>query len=245
MGSAPPRRNQLASARALPGVPLFRCRRCPTASTGRTSSGGPHPSGCAGRGWSTSYATPRSGRPCWQWRCTRCAACRSRRDTTGSSPIGRTEPQRPGALVLPGVRRGGVPELCSLVERRPPGPPRRHRRSRRPTLGVQGLVVGADVGWLFHLREASADAPASPTSTGLRSLRLQHRCYRTVAIGVGLARSRWPSLRCGGIRGVGLLVAGFLRGAVMLQSTFCVNSLAHAHRQAGLRHRCVRPGTAS
>jgi stearoyl-CoA desaturase (delta-9 desaturase) len=83
------------------------------------------------------------------------------------------------------------------------------------------------VGWLFHRREASADVSRLTDLYALRSVRLQHRCYRTVAIGVGLAVPMAVASLWGDPWG-GLLVAGFLRGAVMLQSTFCVNSLAHA-----------------
>ena len=83
------------------------------------------------------------------------------------------------------------------------------------------------VGWLFHRREASADVSRLTDLYKLRSVRLQHRCYRTVAIGVGLIAPMAIASLWGDAWG-GLLVAGFLRGAVMLQSTFCVNSLAHA-----------------
>ena len=83
------------------------------------------------------------------------------------------------------------------------------------------------VGWLFHLREASADVSRLTDLYELRSMRLQHRCYRTVAIGVGLVVPMAIASLWGDPWG-GLLVAGLLRGAVMLQSTFCVNSLAHA-----------------
>ena len=60
----------------------------------------------------------------------------------------------------------------------------------------------------------------------MRSIRLQSRNYPAVAVGVGLVlpaviAAQWGDPWCG------LLVAGFLRAAVMLQATFCVNSLAH------------------
>jgi stearoyl-CoA desaturase (delta-9 desaturase) len=83
------------------------------------------------------------------------------------------------------------------------------------------------VGWLFHLRDASADVARLTDLYELRSVRLQHRFYRTVAISVGLVLPMAIASLWGDPWG-GLLVAGFLRGAVMLQSTFCVNSLAHA-----------------
>jgi stearoyl-CoA desaturase (delta-9 desaturase) len=83
------------------------------------------------------------------------------------------------------------------------------------------------MGWLLHRREASADVSRLTDLYGLRSLRLQDRHYRVLAIGVGLVvpmaiASLWAD------PWGGLLVAGFLRGALMLQATFCVNSLAHA-----------------
>ena len=60
----------------------------------------------------------------------------------------------------------------------------------------------------------------------MRSIRLQHRYYPAVAVGVGLVLPAVIAAQWGDPWG-GLLVAGFLRAAVMLQATFCVNSLAH------------------
>jgi stearoyl-CoA desaturase (delta-9 desaturase) len=60
----------------------------------------------------------------------------------------------------------------------------------------------------------------------VRSIRLQHRYYAAIAIGVGLALPTLIAAQWGDPWG-GLLVAGFLRVALMLQATFCVNSLAH------------------
>jgi stearoyl-CoA desaturase (delta-9 desaturase) len=82
------------------------------------------------------------------------------------------------------------------------------------------------VGWLFHRRQASADVTRLGDLWAVRSIRLQHRFYPVVAIGVGLALPMVIAAQWGDPWG-GLLVAGFLRTAVMLQSTFCVNSLAH------------------
>ena len=96
------------------------------------------------------------------------------------------------------------------------------------------------VGWLFHRREASADVSCLTDLYKLRSVRLQHRCYRTVAIGVGLiapmaiaslggsvgrAPRRWLSARC---RDAAINVLRELAGP--------------CHRQSGLRHRRVGPG---
>jgi stearoyl-CoA desaturase (delta-9 desaturase) len=84
----------------------------------------------------------------------------------------------------------------------------------------------AHVGWLFRRRQASADVARLSDLWARRSIRLQHRYYAVVAIAVGLLM---PALIAGlwGDFWGGLLVAGFLRAAILLQATFCVNSLAH------------------
>jgi stearoyl-CoA desaturase (delta-9 desaturase) len=84
----------------------------------------------------------------------------------------------------------------------------------------------AHIGWLFRRREASADVTRQSDLWSLRSIRLQHRWYPVIAVGVGLALPTALAAQWGDPWG-GLLVAGFLRGALMLQATFCVNSLAH------------------
>jgi stearoyl-CoA desaturase (delta-9 desaturase) len=84
----------------------------------------------------------------------------------------------------------------------------------------------AHVGWLFQRRPASADVTRLGDLWSRRSVRLQHRYYPAVAIGVGLVVPVLVATVWGDPWG-GLLVAGFLRIAVMLQATFCVNSLAH------------------
>jgi stearoyl-CoA desaturase (delta-9 desaturase) len=60
----------------------------------------------------------------------------------------------------------------------------------------------------------------------VRSIRLQHRLYAIAAITAGLALPTAIAWAWGDPWG-GLLVAGFLRAALLLQATFCVNSLAH------------------
>ena len=60
----------------------------------------------------------------------------------------------------------------------------------------------------------------------MRSLRLQDRYYAVLAIGLGLVLPTAIASLWGDPWG-GLLVAGVLRGAILLQATFCVNSLAH------------------
>ncbi|HET9600435.1 MAG TPA: acyl-CoA desaturase [Acidimicrobiales bacterium] len=87
-------------------------------------------------------------------------------------------------------------------------------------------VWWAHMGWLFYRRESSADVSRLTDLYALRSLRLQDRYYALLAIGVGLALPAAVASLWGDAWG-GLLVAGVLRGAVLLQATFCVNSLAH------------------
>ena len=84
----------------------------------------------------------------------------------------------------------------------------------------------AHIGWLARRRAASADVTRLRDLWAVRSVRLQHRWYAVVAIGVGLVlpmaiASIWHDPLGG------LFVAGFLRAALMLQTTFCINSLAH------------------
>jgi stearoyl-CoA desaturase (Delta-9 desaturase) len=84
----------------------------------------------------------------------------------------------------------------------------------------------AHMGWLFRRREASADVGRLTDLSAVRSIRLQHRYYAVIAIGVGLVLPMVLAAQWGDPWG-GLLVGGFLRAAVMLQATFCVHSLAH------------------
>ena len=84
----------------------------------------------------------------------------------------------------------------------------------------------AHIGWLFRRRVASADVRRLGDLWSVRSIRLQHRWYAVVAIGVGLLLPTALAWTWGDPWG-GLLVAGFLRAVVMLQATFCINSLAH------------------
>jgi len=84
----------------------------------------------------------------------------------------------------------------------------------------------AHIGWLARRRSASADVSRLSDLWAVRSIRLQHRWYALIAIGVGLVlpmaiASLWDDALGG------LLIAGFLRSGVMLQATCCINSLAH------------------
>jgi stearoyl-CoA desaturase (delta-9 desaturase) len=84
----------------------------------------------------------------------------------------------------------------------------------------------AHLGWLFRRREASADVTRLSDLWAVRSVRWQHRWYAALAIGAGLVLPAVVALAWGDPVG-GLLVVGFLRAAVLLQATFCVNSMAH------------------
>jgi stearoyl-CoA desaturase (delta-9 desaturase) len=84
----------------------------------------------------------------------------------------------------------------------------------------------AHVGWLFRRREASADVTRLGDLWAVRSIRWQHRWYAAIAIGLGLVLPALIATLWGDPVG-GLLVVGLLRAAVLLQATFCINSLAH------------------
>jgi stearoyl-CoA desaturase (delta-9 desaturase) len=84
----------------------------------------------------------------------------------------------------------------------------------------------AHVGWLFRRRVASADVSRLTDLWAVRTVRLQHRWYPVVAIGVGLVLPMAVAATWGDPLG-GLFVAGFLRAGLMLQMTFSINSLAH------------------
>jgi stearoyl-CoA desaturase (delta-9 desaturase) len=87
-------------------------------------------------------------------------------------------------------------------------------------------VWWAHTGWLLRRRTASADVARLSDLWAIRSVRLQRRFYPAIAIALGLGLPTAVASTWNDPWG-GLLVAGFLRSAVMLQATFCVNSLAH------------------
>jgi stearoyl-CoA desaturase (delta-9 desaturase) len=87
-------------------------------------------------------------------------------------------------------------------------------------------VWWAHAGWLLRRRAASADVARLSDLWAIRSVRLQRRFYPVIAIALGLGLPTAIASTWGDPWG-GVLVAGFLRGAVMLQATLCVNSLAH------------------
>ena len=107
-----------------------------------------------------------------------------------------------------------------------------HRAHHADTDGIgdpHAITRGAwfaHIGWLCRRREASADVSRLADLWAVRSIRLQHRYYVVVAVGIGLVFPTIVAAQWGDPWG-GLLVAGFLRVAVMLQATFCINSLAH------------------
>jgi stearoyl-CoA desaturase (Delta-9 desaturase) len=84
----------------------------------------------------------------------------------------------------------------------------------------------AHVSWLFRRREASSDVRRLTDLWAVRSIRLQHRWYPVLAIGIGIVAPTVLATLWGDPVG-GLLVVGFLRSALLVQATFCVNSLAH------------------
>ncbi len=84
----------------------------------------------------------------------------------------------------------------------------------------------AHMGWLVRRRASSADVSRLSDLWAVRSIRLQHRWYALIAIGMGLVLPAAIASTWGDLWG-GLFVAGFLRAGVMMQATFCVNSLAH------------------
>lgn len=85
----------------------------------------------------------------------------------------------------------------------------------------------AHMGWMFRSRPGSA-APEQRLKDLARypSIRFQHRWYAPIAIGFGLVLPALVAWTWGDFWG-GLFVAGTLRAVVVLQGTFCVNSLAH------------------
>lgn len=97
-------------------------------------------------------------------------------------------------------------------------------------------VWWAHLGWLFRRRAASADVRRLGDLWSLRSIRLQHRWYPVIAIGIGLLLPLVLGWTWGDPLG-GLFVAGFLRTVVMLQATFCINSLAHLVGRPRFDHR--------
>ena len=93
------------------------------------------------------------------------------------------------------------------------------------------------MGWLFRRREASADPSRLSDLSAVRSIRLQDRYYAGTAIGAGLVVPILIAAQWGDPWG-GLLIAGFLRACLMLQATFCVNSLAHVVGKRRYDARC-------
>jgi stearoyl-CoA desaturase (Delta-9 desaturase) len=106
---------------------------------------------------------------------------------------------------------------------------RAHRAHTDTDLDPHAITRGAfhaHVGWLFRRRLSSADVTQQHDLWEHRSIRLQHRWYGLLAVVTGLVI---PTLIAASWHDPigGLLVVGFLRAAVLLEATFCVNSLAH------------------
>jgi stearoyl-CoA desaturase (delta-9 desaturase) len=91
---------------------------------------------------------------------------------------------------------------------------------------ITGGIWYSHVGWLLRRRASSADVTRLSDLWAVRSIRLQHRFCLPVALAVGLLLPALIATLWGDPWG-GLLVAGFLRTMIVLQATFCVNSLAH------------------
>jgi stearoyl-CoA desaturase (delta-9 desaturase) len=98
-------------------------------------------------------------------------------------------------------------------------------RAADPHAVTRGIWF-AHMGWLFRRRVASADVRRLGDLWSVYSIRWQHRFYPGVAVAIGLAAPVAVAATWGDPWG-GLLVAGFLRAGIMLQTTFAINSLAH------------------
>ena len=94
-----------------------------------------------------------------------------------------------------------------------------------PTPSPKG-VWWAHTGRLLQPLTASADVARLSDLWAIRSVRLQRRFYPIIAIALGVGLPTAIASTWGDPWG-GLLVAGFLGSAVILQATLCVNSLAH------------------
>ena len=125
-----------------------------------------------------------------------------------------------------GVRRGDVPELGAVVERRPPRPPRRHRWRRRPPCHHAGVWF-AHVGWLFRRASGVRRRHAAWATCG--------RCAASACSTAGTRSwrsasgscSRWRSPRRGATRGAGSSSPASSAPASCCRRRSAINSLAH------------------
>ena len=86
----------------------------------------------------------------------------------------------------------------------------------------------AHMGWMFRSRPGSAAPEVRLRDlASYRSIRWQQRWYAPLAIAVGLVLPMLVAGLAWGDWWGGLLVAGALRAVVVLQGTFCINSVAH------------------
>lgn len=84
----------------------------------------------------------------------------------------------------------------------------------------------AHVLWLLRPRSGSANPERFSDLAQDVDLMRQHRFYASLAVMVGLLLPAGIAMTWDDLVG-GLLIAGFLRGALALHATFCVNSVAH------------------
>ena len=84
----------------------------------------------------------------------------------------------------------------------------------------------AHIGWLFRRRQASADVTGLSDQWAVRSIRLQHRCYPAVAVGVGLVLPAVIAAQWGD-PWVGCSWPGSSVAPSCCRRRSCVNSLAH------------------
>jgi stearoyl-CoA desaturase (Delta-9 desaturase) len=84
----------------------------------------------------------------------------------------------------------------------------------------------AHMGWLFSLDYSKHDFSNVPDLVADPIVAFQHKYYRPLAIVMGVLLPTAIAAFWGNAWG-GLLVAGFLRMAILFQGTFCINSVCH------------------
>nr|AOE43348.1 delta 9 fatty acid desaturase ScdA [Cavenderia deminutiva] len=84
----------------------------------------------------------------------------------------------------------------------------------------------AHMGWLIFKRETEPEADVEDLKKDW-VLRLQHKYYAPLAIGLGFLLPMWICGHFWGDWKGGFLIAGIASKVLMMQCTFCINSLAH------------------